>query len=39
MVEVEGKICDELNEQVYEHFGITKECFQQSWSQVNLPEN
>ena len=39
MNEIEGEICNEITEKVFEHFNITQECFQESWRMASLPEN
>ena len=39
MAEMEDKNCDEVNQQEFDYFEISKECFQESWTLVSEPEN
>ena len=39
MNDLEGKVSEEILDQVLPHFNISQECFQGSWQLGNLPEN
>ena len=39
MNEIEGQICNEITDKVFEHFKISQEAFQESYRSASLPEN